>query len=160
MNHEAFPEASYLTKLTIGYGELVEKNCVDWSSTCRHTVQGQATQTPKLQMGSLCTLLHSVYYITAWTTHCCSSATVSHGCQDSAYSDVLFVFVCCCRLLSVLCCNLDSFLLLESQYNICSMLLQCQRENVTELDTDEGYETNKHIVKNVWLEIYTFYYCQ
>uniref|UniRef100_A0A8D0CYK9 Protein broad-minded n=1 Tax=Sander lucioperca TaxID=283035 RepID=A0A8D0CYK9_SANLU len=36
------------------------------------------------------------------------------------------------RLLSVLCCNLDSFLLLESQYNICSMLLQSQRENVTE----------------------------
>ncbi|XP_044024857.1 protein broad-minded isoform X2 [Siniperca chuatsi] len=42
------------------------------------------------------------------------------------------------RLLSVLCCNLDSFLLLESQYNICSMLLQSQRENVTELDTNEG----------------------
>uniref|UniRef100_A0A3B4WUY0 Protein broad-minded n=1 Tax=Seriola lalandi dorsalis TaxID=1841481 RepID=A0A3B4WUY0_SERLL len=35
-------------------------------------------------------------------------------------------------LLSVLCCNLDSFLLLESQYNICSMLLQSQRENATE----------------------------
>ncbi|KAM8725656.1 protein broad-minded isoform 4-T4 [Acanthopagrus schlegelii] len=42
------------------------------------------------------------------------------------------------RLLSVLCCNLDSFLLLESQYNICSMLLQSQRENVTELDTNKG----------------------
>ncbi|KAG7219610.1 hypothetical protein INR49_018948 [Caranx melampygus] len=44
------------------------------------------------------------------------------------------------RLLSVLCCNLDSFLLLESQYNICSMLLQSQRENVTEPDASEGYE--------------------
>uniref|UniRef100_A0A8C4E6H2 Protein broad-minded n=1 Tax=Dicentrarchus labrax TaxID=13489 RepID=A0A8C4E6H2_DICLA len=42
------------------------------------------------------------------------------------------------RLLSVICCNLDSFLLLESQYNICSMLLQSQRENVTELDASEG----------------------
>uniref|UniRef100_A0A4W6ES69 Protein broad-minded n=1 Tax=Lates calcarifer TaxID=8187 RepID=A0A4W6ES69_LATCA len=42
------------------------------------------------------------------------------------------------RLLSVLCCSLDSFLLLESQYNICSMLLQSQRENVTEPDTSEG----------------------
>ncbi|XP_039980895.1 protein broad-minded isoform X2 [Xiphias gladius] len=42
------------------------------------------------------------------------------------------------RLLSVLCCNLDSFLLLESQYNICSVLLQNQRENVTEPDTSEG----------------------
>ncbi|XP_040920473.1 protein broad-minded isoform X3 [Toxotes jaculatrix] len=42
------------------------------------------------------------------------------------------------RLLSVLCCNLDSFLLLESQYNICSMLLQSQRENVAEPDTSEG----------------------
>ncbi|KAK5879748.1 hypothetical protein CesoFtcFv8_022841 [Champsocephalus esox] len=40
------------------------------------------------------------------------------------------------RLLSVLCCNLDSFLLLESQYNIVSMLLQSQRENVTEQDND------------------------
>uniref|UniRef100_A0A8D2ZSL4 Protein broad-minded n=1 Tax=Scophthalmus maximus TaxID=52904 RepID=A0A8D2ZSL4_SCOMX len=36
------------------------------------------------------------------------------------------------RLLSVLCSNLDSFLLLESQYDICSALLQSQRENVTE----------------------------
>nr|XP_020471046.1 protein broad-minded isoform X2 [Monopterus albus] len=42
------------------------------------------------------------------------------------------------RLLSVLCTNLDSFLLLESQYSICSMLLQCQRENVTEPDTSQG----------------------
>ncbi|KAM8846117.1 protein broad-minded [Synchiropus picturatus] len=42
------------------------------------------------------------------------------------------------RLLSVLCCNLDSFLLLESQYNICSMLLQSQRENVTEQDAGGG----------------------
>ncbi|XP_029903303.1 protein broad-minded [Myripristis murdjan] len=36
------------------------------------------------------------------------------------------------RLLSVLCCNLDSFLLLESQYNISALLLQSQGENVTE----------------------------
>ncbi|XP_075893672.1 protein broad-minded isoform X1 [Nelusetta ayraudi] len=42
------------------------------------------------------------------------------------------------RLLSVICCNLDSFLLLESQYNICSLLLQSQRDNVTQLDTNEG----------------------
>ncbi|TMS11937.1 Protein broad-minded, partial [Larimichthys crocea] len=42
------------------------------------------------------------------------------------------------RLLSVLCCNLDSFLLLESQFNISSMLLQSQRENVTEPDASEG----------------------
>ncbi|XP_040925357.1 protein broad-minded isoform X2 [Betta splendens] len=42
------------------------------------------------------------------------------------------------RLLSVLCCHLDSFLLLESQYNICSMLLQSQKENVIELDTSDG----------------------
>ncbi|XP_041660694.1 protein broad-minded [Cheilinus undulatus] len=41
------------------------------------------------------------------------------------------------RLLSVLCCNLDSFLLLESQYNICSMLLQSQGEDVTEPDSDD-----------------------
>ncbi|KAK7940122.1 hypothetical protein WMY93_003448 [Mugilogobius chulae] len=42
------------------------------------------------------------------------------------------------RLLSVLCCNLDTFLLLESQYNICSMLLQRQKENVAELDNGKG----------------------
>uniref|UniRef100_A0A3B5B6K5 Protein broad-minded n=1 Tax=Stegastes partitus TaxID=144197 RepID=A0A3B5B6K5_9TELE len=42
------------------------------------------------------------------------------------------------RLLSVLCCNLDSFLLMESQYNICSMLLQSQRENIADPDTSEG----------------------
>ncbi|XP_054617419.1 protein broad-minded [Dunckerocampus dactyliophorus] len=38
------------------------------------------------------------------------------------------------RLLSVLCSSLDSFLLLESQYGICSMLLQSQRENVADQD--------------------------
>ncbi|XP_060947669.1 protein broad-minded [Limanda limanda] len=42
------------------------------------------------------------------------------------------------RLLSVLCCNLDSFLLLESQYNICSMLLHSQRDNVTGPDASDG----------------------
>ncbi|XP_051816731.1 protein broad-minded isoform X2 [Acanthochromis polyacanthus] len=42
------------------------------------------------------------------------------------------------RLLSVLCCSLDSFLLMESQYNICSMLLQSQKENITDPDTSEG----------------------
>ncbi|XP_056150177.1 protein broad-minded [Lampris incognitus] len=42
------------------------------------------------------------------------------------------------RLLSVLCCNLDSFLLLESQYSICSMLLQCQRDNITEPSSGKG----------------------
>ncbi|XP_016144851.1 protein broad-minded-like, partial [Sinocyclocheilus grahami] len=42
------------------------------------------------------------------------------------------------RLLSVLCCNLDSFLLLESQYNLSELLLQGQRDNVTEPPTGEG----------------------
>ncbi|XP_051511088.1 protein broad-minded isoform X2 [Myxocyprinus asiaticus] len=42
------------------------------------------------------------------------------------------------RLLSVLCCNLDTYLLLESQYNLCELLLQCQRDNVTEPSTGEG----------------------
>uniref|UniRef100_A0A3Q3B1D3 Protein broad-minded n=1 Tax=Kryptolebias marmoratus TaxID=37003 RepID=A0A3Q3B1D3_KRYMA len=41
-------------------------------------------------------------------------------------------------LLSVLCCCLDSFLLLESQYNICSVLLQGQRENVPDPDSTEA----------------------
>ncbi|CAN9507510.1 unnamed protein product [Ophioblennius macclurei] len=42
------------------------------------------------------------------------------------------------RLLSVLCCSLDSFLLLESQYNISSMLLQGQRENRVDRDNNQG----------------------
>ncbi|XP_014851708.1 PREDICTED: protein broad-minded isoform X2 [Poecilia mexicana] len=42
------------------------------------------------------------------------------------------------RLLSVLCCCLDSFLLLESQYNICCSLLQSQRENVADQDATDG----------------------
>uniref|UniRef100_A0A3B3CU70 Protein broad-minded n=1 Tax=Oryzias melastigma TaxID=30732 RepID=A0A3B3CU70_ORYME len=42
------------------------------------------------------------------------------------------------RLLNVLCCSLDSFLLLENQYNICSMLLQSQRDNITNPDINEG----------------------
>ncbi|KAM7396009.1 hypothetical protein PAMA_007339 [Pampus argenteus] len=49
------------------------------------------------------------------------------------------------RLLSVLCCNLDSFLLLESQYNICSMLLRSQRENVSE----QGYSMNSSIHQSI-----------
>ncbi|KAM9317399.1 protein broad-minded [Gastrophryne carolinensis] len=36
------------------------------------------------------------------------------------------------RLLSVLCCNLDTLLLLESQYKVSEMLLNAQRENVTD----------------------------
>ncbi|XP_059368287.1 protein broad-minded isoform X2 [Carassius carassius] len=42
------------------------------------------------------------------------------------------------RLLSVLCCNLDSFLLLESQYNLSELLLQGQRDSVTEPPSGEG----------------------
>ncbi|KAM4522649.1 protein broad-minded isoform 1-T2 [Odontesthes bonariensis] len=42
------------------------------------------------------------------------------------------------RLLSVLCCSLDSLLLLESQYNICAVLLQSQRENAADPDSNEG----------------------
>uniref|UniRef100_A0A8C3AYS1 Protein broad-minded n=1 Tax=Cyclopterus lumpus TaxID=8103 RepID=A0A8C3AYS1_CYCLU len=48
------------------------------------------------------------------------------------------------RLLSVLCCNLDSFLLLESQYNICSLLLKSQRENVT--DISQNYSFNFSLI--------------
>ncbi|XP_030201530.1 protein broad-minded isoform X1 [Gadus morhua] len=42
------------------------------------------------------------------------------------------------RLLCVLCCDLDSFLLLESQYALCSMLLLRQKENVTEPAEAQG----------------------
>lgn len=86
-------------------------------------------------------LLYSIYYSLYYGPKC-SVPMCCHSISwrlPLCYFVVLFVCVCC-RLLSVICCNLDSFLLLESQYNICSMLLQSQRENVTQLDTDEGYE--------------------
>ncbi|XP_029705480.1 protein broad-minded-like isoform X2 [Takifugu rubripes] len=38
------------------------------------------------------------------------------------------------RLLNVLCCSLDSWVLLESQYGVSSMLLRSQRENVADGD--------------------------
>ncbi|KAJ8355919.1 hypothetical protein SKAU_G00187130 [Synaphobranchus kaupii] len=42
------------------------------------------------------------------------------------------------RLLSVTCCNLDSLLLLESQYKISEILLQSQRDNIADPATGEG----------------------
>lgn len=95
------------------------------------------TKQPKSKWG-LCLHVSALLYSLN-----CSALLLCYSiskCQSSLYFDVLFVCACCCRLLSVLCCNLDSVLLLESQYNICSMLLQSQRENVTELDAGEGYE--------------------
>lgn len=47
---------------------------------------------------------------------------------------VLITGVCFPRLLNVLCCSLDSFLLLESQYSVSSMLLHSQGENVVDGD--------------------------
>ncbi|XP_061669175.1 LOW QUALITY PROTEIN: protein broad-minded [Syngnathoides biaculeatus] len=52
------------------------------------------------------------------------------------------------RLLSVLCSSLDCFLLLESQYSICSMLLQSQRDNMADEDPGEG----NFIIDNVSVE--------
>ncbi|XP_014822723.1 PREDICTED: protein broad-minded-like, partial [Poecilia mexicana] len=57
---------------------------------------------------------------------------------ESVISSLFWVCVRRCRLLSVLCCCLDSFLLLESQYNICCSLLQSQRENVADQDATDG----------------------
>nr|XP_033794937.1 protein broad-minded isoform X2 [Geotrypetes seraphini] len=42
------------------------------------------------------------------------------------------------RLLNVLCCNLDTLLLLESQYKVSEILLKAQKENITESATDPG----------------------
>ncbi|KAG9492911.1 hypothetical protein GDO78_001069 [Eleutherodactylus coqui] len=39
------------------------------------------------------------------------------------------------RLLNVLCCNLDTLLLLESQYKVCEMLFNAQGENITDSST-------------------------
>ncbi|KAI5090795.1 protein broad-minded isoform X1 [Silurus meridionalis] len=41
------------------------------------------------------------------------------------------------RLLSAMCCNLDSLLLLESQYKLSEILLQNQKDNVVETSTGE-----------------------
>ncbi|XP_030054422.1 protein broad-minded isoform X2 [Microcaecilia unicolor] len=42
------------------------------------------------------------------------------------------------RLLNVLCCNLDTLLLLESQYKVSEILLKAQKENVTESAAGPG----------------------
>uniref|UniRef100_A0A6I8NMV1 Protein broad-minded n=1 Tax=Ornithorhynchus anatinus TaxID=9258 RepID=A0A6I8NMV1_ORNAN len=42
------------------------------------------------------------------------------------------------RLLSVLCCDLDTLLLLETQYQVSKMLLKAQEENVTEAPEGHG----------------------
>ncbi|CAJ0942357.1 unnamed protein product [Ranitomeya imitator] len=39
------------------------------------------------------------------------------------------------RLLNVMCCSLDTLLLLESQYKVCEMLFNAQRENTTDSST-------------------------
>lgn len=114
-------------------------------------------ETPEVQMGSNCLHGSALLYSVCYSPNCsvllfCYSIS---RCLSSRYFVVLFVCVCCCRLLSVLCCNLDSFLLLESQYNICSMLLQSQRENVTERDTNEGYEPKKKRMVDIVLILHT-----
>ncbi|KAG8444599.1 hypothetical protein GDO86_009673 [Hymenochirus boettgeri] len=42
------------------------------------------------------------------------------------------------RLLNVLCCNLDTMLLLESQYQVCEMLLTAQKENIADCSSEFG----------------------
>ncbi|CAB1340326.1 unnamed protein product [Coregonus sp. 'balchen'] len=56
------------------------------------------------------------------------------------------------RLLSVMCCNLDSLLLLESQYNISDMLLQCQKDNITDSSSGEGYLKRDFIIDGLSVE--------
>lgn len=43
------------------------------------------------------------------------------------------------RLLSAMCCNLDSLLLLESQYKLSDVLLQSQKDNVIESSSGQEY---------------------
>lgn len=43
------------------------------------------------------------------------------------------------RLLSAICCNLDSLLLLESQYKLSDVLLQSQKDNMVESSTGQEY---------------------
>lgn len=76
MNHEAFPKGSYLTKLTICYSELVGKNCVDWSSTCRHTRPGEIQNNQSPNGVFVCMVPPCC---TVWTAQCCCSATVSRN---------------------------------------------------------------------------------
>ncbi|KAM5164077.1 protein broad-minded isoform 3-T3 [Mantella aurantiaca] len=42
------------------------------------------------------------------------------------------------RLLNVLCCNLDTLLLLESQYKVCEILLNAQKENIPDSSQASG----------------------
>lgn len=45
-----------------------------------------------------------------------------------------------CRLLNVLCCELNTLLLLETQYKVSQVLLTAQEENVTEALEGPGWE--------------------
>lgn len=54
------------------------------------------------------------------------------------------------RLLNVLCCNLDTLLLLESQYKICEMLFNGQKENIT--DTSTGLHCRNIIIDGLSVE--------
>ena len=82
MSHETFPKAYYLTKLTIGYGELLQKNCVEWSSTRRRTVQARGQgRSPQSKWG-LC-------------LYASATATISHNAR-TFFSIMSFVFVCVC----------------------------------------------------------------
>lgn len=55
--------------------------------------------------------------------------------QVTFYETCFYFFIY--RLLSVICCNLDSLLLLEAQYQVSEMLLNAQEENT--LDTSENH---------------------
>uniref|UniRef100_A0A3Q3DFD7 Protein broad-minded n=1 Tax=Hippocampus comes TaxID=109280 RepID=A0A3Q3DFD7_HIPCM len=52
-------------------------------------------------------------------------------------------------LLNVLCSSLDSFLLLESQYNICAVLLQSQRDNAASFILDNASLERNHTLVRV-----------
>lgn len=44
-----------------------------------------------------------------------------------------------CRLLSVVCCDLDALLLLEAQYQVSNMLLHAQEENTFEISENHRF---------------------
>lgn len=124
--------------------------CVGWSSTCRCTAPGETgSQSPN-------GLTHCKVCLECFYALFCYSVS---RCQFSLCCLMSWCCSCVCfRLLSVLCSNLDSFLLLESQYNICSMLLHSQRENVTDVDSSRGYELlNKYFYMKLFMNKNSLY---
>ena len=148
MNHETFPKASCLTKLTIGYGELLQKNCVEWSSTRRRTVQARSQGRPPQPKRGL--------YL-----HACSTATISHNAR--AFYIVMSCVCVCVRVCLCVC------VCMVAGCWVCSAVIWtpscCWRASTTSAPcccrvrgrTSPSWTPTRGMTQKTWFEIDKFY---